>query len=114
MAIIGMFGFRCCLLAVYFPLRVFCQICASNIILGIFNKLCKEATVTSANFGPYRAHLTCPLSRSSVSSRRLKCIQISIWLAVSSLNKPSLLYPTPFTYAAKHSIKCISQVVEKA
>jgi len=37
-----------------------------------------------------------------------------IWLAVSALNKPSLLYPTPFTYAAKHSIKSISQVVEKA
>lgn len=37
-----------------------------------------------------------------------------IWLAVSALNKPSLFYPTPFTYAAKHSIKSISQVVEEA
>lgn len=100
-AIIGIFGFRCCLLAVYFLLRVLCQICASNMILGIFNKLCKEATMTSADF-------TCLLSHSSVSSRRLKCIQISIWLSVSALNKPSLLYPTPFTYIAKHSIQRIS------
>ena len=37
-----------------------------------------------------------------------------IWLAVSALNRPSLLYPTPFTYAAKHSIKRVSQVAEKA
>lgn len=82
--------------AIYFLLHVLCQICASNIILIVFNKLCQKATVASTNFGFYRACLACLLSSSFVSSRRLKCIQILFGLLY--LLWINLLISTPLPY----------------
>lgn len=62
--------------AVHFLLQVACQIRAANTQLLKNTSCCKEATVTSANFGSSRACLTCLPSRSSLSSGGLKCIQI--------------------------------------